>query len=348
MALRSGVLSTAVAAAAVFVTQFPALAGTTTIILKGKVVMIDGSAPSKAVAIQRECSDQGSAPGPLADKQGNWVWSQALDPMTQRACILEAQLEGFVSSRFEIGSIPLSAYQGSGVLNIPDFVLQPKDSGDLSTMVLPDENKIPAKADKEWKAMLKSLQSRNEPGAIGHLEAAVQAAPKFPDGWNLLGAMYERNEQPEKAREALQKAMQQNPKLLGPEVRLARICDAAADWACAAKASDALIKAEPRFYPEIYLHQAIARLGLNDLDGAQMSIQTEMKLDPNHRYPRAEYVLGRILLAKGDSSGAKDHMTAYLAQDPGAPDAARIKAQIENLGKADAPKPELSSLERPR
>ena len=203
----------------------PLAAGTTTIIMKGKVVMIDGSVPPKQVGIQRVCSDAGSAPGPLADKQGNYVWSQALDPMTQRACFLEAQLEGFSSSQFEMGSIPLSAYQGSGVLNIPNLVLAPKDSGDLEVVLLPAENSVPGKASKAWKDMLKSLRAGNEKEAAVQLQEAVQAAPKFPEGWNLLGALYERDHQLDKAREAEQHAIEQNPKLLGPELRLARVCD---------------------------------------------------------------------------------------------------------------------------
>lgn len=350
MTLRRAVLSMAAATGALFLVQSsiqPAAAGTTTIILKGKVLMVDGSVPTKSVEIQRECSDTGSAPGPLADKKGNWVWSQALDPMATRACFLEAQLEGFASTLFQMMDIPLSAYQGSGILEVPTFVLQPKDSGDLGVMTLPKENNVPGKAEKQWNAMLKSMKAGDEAATLKNLEAAVEAAGKFPDGWHLLGAMYERDHELDKARDALNHAIQQNPKLLGPELRLARICDELADWACAAKASDTLIKAEPRFYPEIYLQQAIARAGTNDLDGAQMSLQSEAKLDPTHRYPRSEYVLARILLAKGDVPGAKDHMTAYLQQDPRTPDAPRIKAEIENLGKADAPKPELSTLERP-
>ena len=236
--------------------------------------------------------------------------------MTQRACFLEAQLEGFSSSQFEMGSIPLSAYQGSGVLNIPNLVLAPKDSGDLEVVLLPAENSVPGKASKAWKDMLKSLRAGNEKEAAVQLQEAVQAAPKFPEGWNLLGALYERDHQLDKAREAEQHAIEQNPKLLGPELRLARVCDELGDFQASAKAADTVIKADPRFYPEIYLHQAIARMGLKDLDGAKTSIETEMKLDPGHKYVRAEYVLGRILQAQGDVKGAQEHIGKYLEQDP--------------------------------
>jgi cytochrome c-type biogenesis protein CcmH/NrfG len=59
-----------------------------------------------------------------------------------------------------------------------------------------------------------------------------------------------------------------------------------------------------------------------------------MRLDPKH--PRAEYVLGRILEAKGDLAGAKDHMTKYLKLDPAPPDLDLIQGHIDNLGKPAA------------
>jgi hypothetical protein len=338
-------LATTLAASAIFLTQ-PAAANTTSIIMKGTITMIDGSVPPKGVGLQRLCSDGGSAPGPLADKQGNFLWRQELDPMVQRACWIEATMDGFSSTRFEIGSIPLSVYTGAGVFTLPTLVLAPKDSGELSNVILPPESSVPGKAANAWKAMEKSLKADNEMEAITHLQEAVQAAPKFAEGWNLLGALYERNHSPDKARDALQHALENNPKMLSPYLRLARVCDEMSDWDAATKAADSLLKVDKRYYPEVYLHLAIARLGLKDLAGAESAINTELMLDASHRYPRAEYVLGRILQAKGDNTGAHDHIEKYLQMDPGVQDSSRIKVLLEYLGKPDAPAIE-TGLERP-
>ncbi len=335
----------ALAASAIFLMQ-PVAANTTTIIMKGTITMIDGSVPPKGVGLQRLCSDGGSAPGPLADKQGKFTWTQDLDPMVQRACWIEATLEGFSSTRFEIGSISLATFTGSGILNLPTFVLSPKDSGELSNVIMPAESSVPGKAANAWKAMEKSLKADNEKEAITHLQEAVQAAPKFAEGWNLLGALLERNHTPEKARDALQHAIDNNPKMLSPYLRLARVCDEMSDWDGAVKAADSLLKADKRYYPEVYLHQAIARVGLKDLAGAESSINTELMLDASHKYPRAEYVLGRILQGKGDLDGARDHINNYLKIDPGVQDSSQIKVLLEYLGKPGAPAIE-TGLERP-
>jgi Flp pilus assembly protein TadD len=332
-------------AAALLLIQ-PVPATTTDIILQGTVVMIDGSVPPKPAGIQRICSDNASVSGPITDKQGKFLWKQELDPMSQRACYIEANLQGFSSSQFDMKSIDLSKYAGSNVLTLPNLVLSPRDSGELSNIILPADNDVPSKAANQWKAGVKSLKADNIPDAIAHFQEAMQVGPKFADGWNLLSALYEREHTLDKARDAIQHALEANPKLLGPLLRLARVCDETGDWDAAAKASDALLKVDKRFYPEIYLHQAIARLGLKDLAGAESSANMAISLDAAHKLPRAEYVLGRILQAKGDATGAREHIAKYLALDPGALDTSQIKVLLEYVGKPDAPALE-TGLERP-
>jgi hypothetical protein len=60
------------------------------------------------------------------------------------------------------------------------------------------------------------------------------------------------------------------------------------------------------------LHRAVALNGLQDLDGALTSVKRALKLDPQHKRLREEYVLGRILEANGDAAGAREHMAQYL------------------------------------
>src|SRR5947207_14628364 len=114
---------------------------------------------------------------------------------------------------------------------------------------------------------------------------------------------------------------------------LARLCLKTKDWQCAAKTSDALIKVDSKkTVPEAYLHLAVARYGLKDLDGASASAQEAVQ----RRILRAEYVLGRILEAKGDAAGAREHMTKYLDMDKKAADGELIRTHIHNVGQTDA------------
>jgi tetratricopeptide (TPR) repeat protein len=194
---------------------------------------------------------------------------------------------------------------------------------------------------------MKALDATQFEQAADNLAAAVAAAPKFAQGWHALGVVDERLHKEMEAREAYNHAIEADPKMLPAYVMLARLCVKTKDWECAARTSDTLIKLDTkRAYPEIHLHRAVAKYELKDLPRAEESAQEAIKLDPKHKKPREEYVLGRILEAKGDTAGAKEHMTKYLELEPGPPDAAIVKAHLDGLGKAgDAGRePELEPL----
>ena len=106
-----------------------------------------------------------------------------------------------------------------------------------------------------------------------------------------------------------------------------------------------MLKADPKHtYPEIYLHRAVAGYQLKDLAGAEQNIQEALRLDPRHKRPRGEYVLGRILEAKGDMNGAREHIAKYLELDPGAPDVDIVRSHLEGIGKPDQLEPDLEPL----
>ncbi|MBV8847933.1 MAG: tetratricopeptide repeat protein [Bryobacterales bacterium] len=317
----------------------PVLGDTYQLILRGKVVMQDGSAPPKSVGIERVCSDTyGSAPGPITDKKGEYLWRMEVDPMRTRTCRVRATLVGYSSTEIDISA--LNSYSNP---DLPPLVLTARGADPNSISVL--ESEVPGKAQPEWKTAMKALDSSNFPEATRHMEAAVKAVPKFPQGWNALGIIYEKQDRRADAKEAYQHAIDQDPKMLPAYLNLARLSIKAKDWDAANKAADTLIKADKRLFPEIYLHAAVAKYQLKDLAGAEASAQEAIRADGLHRMPRSEYVLGRILEAKGDTTGAREHISKYLEMAPNAPDAAQIKASLETLGKADAgAQPELEVL----
>ena len=92
-------------------------------------------------------------------------------------------------------------------------------------------------------------------------------------------------------------------------------------------------------YPEVYLHQAVARYGLKDLDGAKTSaeeaLQEAVRPDQKKKAARAELVLGKVYAAKGDYAAAREHISKYLALDPNTPDIDLIKAYLQVVGKPE-------------
>ena len=308
----------------------PVAGDTYQLILRGKVVMQDGSPPPKSVGIERACTDvQGSAPGPVTDKKGEYLWRMEVDPMLTRVCKIRATLVGYVSSEIDI-----SGFNSYTNPNLPPLVLTARGADPNSISVL--ESEVPSKAQASWKLAMKALDKSDMAEASRQIQAAVKAAPKFGQGWNALGQLSEKLNNRDQAKDAYQHAIEADPKLLPAYLNLARLCIKLKDWETAAKASDSLLKADKRIFPEIYIHQAAAKYELKDLDGAEAAAREAIRIDQIHKMPRAEYILGRILEAKGDSAGANEHISKYLELDANAVDVAAVREHLQNIGKADA------------
>jgi Tfp pilus assembly protein PilF len=319
-----------------------ASADTYPVILHGKVVMEDGTPPPVVVSIERVCSDSfGSMPGVLTDKKGEYIWRMNIDPLETRNCVIRATHAGYTSSEVEVSGVDTT----HTTLELPPITIH-TSVADPYTLNF-SETGITGRAKPDWKAAIKALDAQNLPEVASHLEAVVAAAPKAEQAWHALGVVDERLNKLPEARAAYEHALEADPKVLTPYVTLARVCIKTKDWSCVAKASEALIKADlKRSYPEIYLHLAVARYELKDLNGAQESVEEAIRLDPKYKRPRAEYVLGRILEAKGDVAGAKEHMAKYLELEPAPADIDLVRGHFDNLGKPEAKDvdPELERL----
>ena len=93
----------------------------------------------------------------------------------------------------------------------------------------------------------------------------------------------------------------------------------------------------PQEFPELYFFYAVANINLKHFDVAEMSARRATELDNAHEIPRAEILLGTVLIAKGDRAGALEHFRKYLEIVPKAQDAEQIKraiAQLETPGGA--------------
>lgn len=320
-----------------------------TIIMEGRVVMPDGTPPPKTAGIERVCSDlQGSEPGPITDKKGHYVWSQRLSPASLRACYMHATLPGFISTMIDYASLNMADFtSATQKRQMPDMVLSPRDDGAAGNVVLIAESDAPGKASAAYKAAVKDLDADNFDEGIKQLQLAVKNVPKFADGWNILGSVYERRQRYMEAKDAYQHAIEVSPKALSPYLRLARVCNQLSDWDGAAKAEDAMMKLEPRYFPEIYLQRAITHFEQKDYAVAEESAKTALMINAKSIHlKRAEYVLGRIALAKGDLAGAKEHISNYIQMDPTVADLSKIQAQLDNLGNKDAAVADVP-LERP-
>lgn len=311
----------------------PAMGENYPVILRGKVVMPDGTPPPITVALERICSDgTGSRPGPLTNKKGEYIWRMDVDPMRTRSCVIRATHTGYESTSIDISA--LHGYMDTSI-NLEPIVISTRSADPYAIII--GESSVPGRARSEWKAAMKALDNGDQPEAMRQFQAAVEEEPKFALGWHALGVLSEFQGKRKEAREAYERAIECNPKLLPAYMTLLRLCIKSKDWQGAAGGADKLIQADKkREYPDAHLHRAVALYGMKNLDEAAASAREAIRLDPHSSKPRAEYVLGRILEAKGDIDGAREHMSKYLELDKKAPDAELIRKHLELLGKAEA------------
>jgi len=59
-------------------------------LMRGKVVMEDGSPPNRSIGIERFCHDTGAQRESQTDKKGAYLWVMEIDPLSARACVLRA------------------------------------------------------------------------------------------------------------------------------------------------------------------------------------------------------------------------------------------------------------------
>jgi Flp pilus assembly protein TadD len=306
-----------------------AAANTYPVILHGKVVMKDGSPPPVIMGIERVCSDRnGSTNGTVTDKKGEYIWRMEIDPLEERDCKIRATHDGYASTSVEVSGVDTT----HTTLDLPPIVVSASVADPYAIIII--ASAIPGRSKKDWEAAMKALDTPDFAEAARHLEAAVAVSPKIAPAWHALGVVDERLKKQPEARAAYEHAIESDPKLLPSYVTLLRLCIKMKDWDGAEKAAAALLKADPKHsYPEVYLHQAVAQYELKDYNGAEASVQEAIRLDPGYTRPRAEYVLGRILEAKGDSSGAREHMTKYLQLDPAPSDLDLVKGHLQLIGK---------------
>lgn len=311
-----------------------ASADTYFVVLSGKVTMEDGSPPPFTVAVERVCSDiQGSAPGPITNKKGEYVWRMEMDSFNSRSCFIRATHAGYVSSGLDASNINTTSHDST--VTLPPLIISPAIPDPYTINI--SEGNLPGKAKTPYRAAMKAVDAANVAEAGRQLEATAEAAPKSAQVWHALGIVDEQLQKPAEARKAYERAVELDPKLLPAYVTLTRACLKAKDWQSASQTADALIKADTKhLYPEIYLHRAVALYGLKDLGGAEASVREAMRLDPGHKRPREEYVLGRILEAKGDMDGAREHMSKYLQLEPAPADRDLVRGHLDNLGKPEA------------
>ena len=335
------------------------------IFLSGKVMMEDGTPPPESVVIERVCHGRHMPEG-YTDSKGRFSIqlgqnqmammadaSVSSDPggfggtpgfgnpsagrggpmgggLTERdlmGCELRASLPGYQSSLVNLS--------GRRLMDNPDVgtILLKKIGGVQGFTYSATSYMAPKEAKKSFEKGQDQAKKQKWDNALKEYQKAVDLYPKYAVAWYELGSVQLRQKDTEAARTSFSKALEADDKYVNPYLQLALLSAQDQKWQDVADTTDRVIRLNPVSFPHAYFYNSVANYNLQKFDAAEKSAREAVKLDTNHRMPKAEHLLGVLLAMKQDYSGAVQHMRAYLTHAPQANDIDQVKKQLAEIEK---------------
>jgi tetratricopeptide (TPR) repeat protein len=329
--------------------------------LTGNVLMDDGTPPPGPVTIERVCggapraqaytdlrgrfsfqigqtagvtqdaSEEGAglpgAPRPATSiASGTGPAQQATNAPDMLAnCDLRAVLAGFRSDLVSLGGRHLLDDPNVGTIMLHRLANVEGTAVSMASLQAPKE------ARRAYGKAQQDLRRNKSEEAAKELLKAVEIYPKYAAAWYELGRIQEQRRDAGQARNSYAQAMAADSKFISPYLAVAELEAKAENWAALADVTSRLLKLDAVDYPMAYFYNATANLLRGRIDAAETSARAGEKLDPSHRYPRMEQVLGAILARKKDYAGAAAHLRIYLALEPDAEEAARTRKELAEM-----------------
>jgi tetratricopeptide (TPR) repeat protein len=283
--------------------------------IAGRVVANGGPPPERAW-VTVHCEGPATWDwGGYADRRGEFL-SSAPDgraefgPDSDGFCEIVAIAHGF-----ERGVARTTHTRESNVL----VTLRPLAPGDDTVRYA--DIAVPENARKWFDRAAEDARARRWKPAEEKLRKALAAFPSYALAWSELGAALQSQGKQDAAAEAYTKALAIDARLTSAAVRLAVLQAGQQRWAEVASTTGAAVDD-----PTLFFYNAVANYNLGRLDAAERSARRAAEL----RFPRAHYILGRVLAAKGQFGPAAAEMSKYLELMPDAADAPRVRAEIRD------------------
>jgi tetratricopeptide (TPR) repeat protein len=244
--------------------------------------------------------------------------SRPYDPATADVCSVTIRLKGFQTVNATLRNDATIVLKHAGAIH------------EGSTVTASSLN-APEAAKKAFGKGVNSMDDEKWPAAQKNFEKAVDIYPEYAQAWSDLGLVLQKQSKPTEARAAFEKALAADPKYIKPYIQLTMLDLEEKKPEDAAAIAGKAVAMNPQEFPELYFYNAMANYNLKHMDVAEFSARRATELDSAHEYPRAELLLGSVLIAKGDRSGGLQHFRKYLELAPKAQDAEQVKKAIAQL-----------------
>lgn len=327
------------------------------IFLSGKVMLDDGTAPTDFVRIVRVCGGGRVIPEGMTDRKGRFSFQLGqnsamltdasetgptmrggpsanqgpLGGVRERdlmTCELRAELPGFSSD-----VVNLANHKSLDNPDVGTLILHRRANVEGTTISATTLN-APKDAKKAYDKGHEALTKGKLEDAQKNLQKAVDSYPKFAAAWYDLGVVQDEHNNSDAARKDFNEALTADAKFVPPYEGLAKIEARANKWQDVADITDRIIRLNPVDFPRAYFMNSIAKLNLRKYDDAEKSADTLIDMDTRHQFPRAEHVLGLILVEKQDFNGAAVHMRKFIESSEPGPEVDLAKKQLADVEKS--------------
>src|ERR1022692_602422 len=347
------------------------------IMISGRVMLEDGTAPSDSVVIERVCNGNPRAEG-YTDTRGYFVLqlgsgnSQFQDASETAVGLSHTSQQlggigglggGLGSSTGPVSSIHsvgldtrlmncelrarLSGYRSQTVSLMEHRALDNPDVGIiLLHRLAPTEGAatvsatalaVPKPADRAYNKGLNFLKKSKSQEARASFQSAIDLYPQFSSAWFELGKLQAMDGQFDDARKSFLSASLADPQSVGPYLELAVISLHHKNWNELADVTYRALKLNSFDYPQAYFLNAVANYNLKKLDTAEKSARAAQRLDTRRIYPENSRLLGIILVDRERYAEAADALRDFLVAAPHDAEAPAVRRQLDDLEKKTIP-----------
>ena len=305
-------------------------ASSTSAFISGKVVLDDGTPLTEPAAIETICfgdrhtvaytdshgsfSFQFGDPSLIANADlsdaSNTMMTLGQSQQQQRGwkeCEIQAVLAGFTSEVVELASRMNTLESGDmGRVTLHRLAQVEGSSISVTSALAPSsarkalDNARQAEKKGQWD---KAQQS---------LEKAVHIYPKYASAWFELGRVQMHQNDLVSAKQSFAQSVSADPRYVNPYDGLAQLAFRSQQWPDVVDNTNKLLSLDPVDFPIAYFLNGVANYYLRNLDAAEKTVRQGIKVDDGHRIPKLHYLLGMILLQKGDYQGASASLKQYL------------------------------------
>lgn len=351
----------------------PDIPTATAVVIRGKVVLNDGTSPTEPIPIERVCNGQARREG-YTDFKGNFEFELDQENVGGRDAT-ESGRDVFQNSGnrgptqgqdvdygitppptgnrntdairpellgcelraslagFKTTSVMIHPEGSTWSLNVGTIVLTPME-GAAGAVISKTTLGAPSNAREAYQKGQKLMEKGKLPDAEKELGKAVAQYANFAAAWSLLGEVQREQSKFPAAKESYQHAITSDPKFVNPYYGMAIISVHEQRWPDVLKYTDEITKLNPDLYPVAQMYNGAANYYLGNYDAAATSVAKFEQLDVRHQNPESSLLLSNILLAKHDYDGAAKSLQNYLKVAPNAPNAAAVQQQLKEVQQA--------------